>query len=403
MAQTTAANGASARADLGARLADIRSQLTVLDAGFADAAGPDAGQEIEREHLLKLLQSLESSLQRLEAARRSPVALSTATTETVAAARPPRLAPPPPTLRDVLPRLRPWRRLEGEEPRSGTATTLALPLRTLSLARIGAAMTAFGLMLVIFLVYEFGLTTLLYDRSQRALLSEFKQDIQTTQLDASTARVPDGRPVSILDIPKLHVHQVVVEGTTPEDLQNGPGHVRASPMPGEFGNSLLIGRRTTYGGPFHDLDQLRSGDEIDVTTGQGSFQYQVKSIRRVAAGQADVLTGNLDSRLTLVTSDPPYLAAGRLAVVAKLEGVPVAIANRPPVAVGNAELGLAGDPAGFGLALFWGLLLASAIWLTRRLRLLWPASVTYMFAVPVILGLALLVFSGLDRALPGTL
>jgi len=282
------------------------------------------------------------------------------------------------------------------------SATAAVDGRTL-LWRGGRLVTMVGALATLFLVYEFVLTGLVSDRMQPGLLTAFRHQIITTTLGSASSVSAEGAPVALLSIPRINLNQVVVEGTTPEDLKGGPGHLRRAPLPGEFGNAIVAARRTTYGGPFRQLDSLRRGDDIRATTGQGSFRYIVNDVRPVRPGEPDPVAPSGDSRLTLITSDPPFVASGRMTVVARLEGAPVDVARRPQAPIASSDLGLAGDPLGLGLALVWGQLLMVAIWLTLRLRGRWPGSVTYMLAAPVILGLMLLMFTGLDRVLPGTL
>jgi sortase A len=53
-----------------------------------------------------------------------------------------------------------------------------------------------------------------------------------------------GSPVAVLDIPGIGVrNMVVVEGTSPENLTLGPGHLRDTPLPGQAGVSEIFGRR----------------------------------------------------------------------------------------------------------------------------------------------------------------
>lgn len=308
---------------------------------------------------------------------------------------------------------------------SGTARKAASPLlrvvpwvasrpatagqRLLYLSR---ALTALGVVVSAFLIFEFALTGLVHDHAQQDLLAGFKQAIQTTTLDASTTTPREGSPIALLSIPRIGLDEVVVEGTTPNDLKMGPGHLRTAPLPGEFGNAVIAARRTTYGAPFKDLRLMRPGDSIRVTTGQGVFDYLVSSVRSVSAGQAGPLTATLDDRLTLVTSDPAFMPSGRLVVVAKLgalagasdgKATPIAVPGRVPVSAGIGELGLAGDPLGLILALIFGQLLLAAVWLTSRLAKRWPLSLTLLLATPVVLALTVLFFSNLDRLLPGML
>jgi sortase A len=212
--------------------------------------------------------------------------------------------------------------------------------------------------------------------------------------------------VALIKIPRIGLDQVVVEGTSPEDLKQGPGHLRAAPLPGEFGNAVIAARRTTYGGPFRNLDLLRLGDVVRVTTGQGAFFYTVAAVRHMSPGKADALMATLDTRLTLVSSDPAFAPSGRLVVVAKLAAgmaAPVDVANRPSLPASISELGLSGDPMGLVFALLGGQLLIGAVWLTIHQARRWPLALTLMLATPTLLALAILTFSNADRLLPGTL
>lgn len=261
----------------------------------------------------------------------------------------------------------------------------------------------FGSLAMLFLGFEFGLTSLVEQRAQATLLTTFQQGIVTTTLDRPTAAIAEGTPVALVDIPRIDLRAVVVEGTTPADLKSGPGHLRGSAVPGEYGNAVLEGHRTTYGAPFGSLRLLARGDRIVVTTGQGAFTYVVSSVRAISTGQQDPLTPTADSRLTLVTSNPEYIASGRLAVFARLMGRPLAVPSRPPVFVAGAELGLGGDPVGLVLLVVFAELLAAAAWLVLRLRRRWPPVVLYTLGAPVLVTLSLLVFASIDLLLPGTL
>ena len=70
-------------------------------------------------------------------------------------------------------------------------------------------------------------------------------------------------------------------------LPGGP--LPGTPLPGEAGNASIAGHRTTYGAPFNRLDELEAGDEILVTTAQGSFTYEVREQLIVSPDQVEVL------------------------------------------------------------------------------------------------------------------
>jgi sortase A len=267
----------------------------------------------------------------------------------------------------------------------------------------GRVLLAAGLAVALVIAFELFATGLLEGRAQAGLLTTFQQGITTTALDLSSAVPAEGSPIALLRIPHIGVSEVVIEGSSPNDLKSGPGHLSGTPLPGEFGNSVIIGHRTIYGGPFSQLNLLAKGDSIDVTTGQGYFSYTIRSLSRVNPGGVDPITGTSDSRLTLVTSDSPLTSGGQLVVVAGLSGRPMAVAARPPTFPDTQELGLSGDPLGLGLGLIWAELLAAAIWLALRLRRRWPPGVLYMLAAPVVLTLVVLTFTSFDMLLPGTL
>jgi LPXTG-site transpeptidase (sortase) family protein len=87
-----------------------------------------------------------------------------------------------------------------------------------------------------------------------------------------------GSPVSVLEIGSLGLQTVVVEGVDSATTRVGPGHVPGTAAPGQPGNSVIVGRRTMFGGTFGDLSSMTIGDEIIVTTTQGQSLYQVTDV-----------------------------------------------------------------------------------------------------------------------------
>ncbi len=269
--------------------------------------------------------------------------------------------------------------------------------RMVALALIGA-----GGLVILFLVYLFAFTPLTAARNQQRLAqSVISQPVFRYGL--ATGQVPaEGSAVAVLSIPALHLHQVVVEGTSSGDLMNGPGLMPGTALPGTPGNAVIAGKRVTFGAPFGSLGQLRSGDRVHVVDGAGSFTYRVTRTLVVTAGQHDVVTPTADNRLTLITSNSTLSPSGRLVVLAKLVGSPYAVPANV-VAVPTYELGLGGDPSAGGLALMWSLisvlvliLAGLAVWRWRRPWLV------YIFATPVFIACGLFACESVARALPAT-
>jgi sortase A len=137
-----------------------------------------------------------------------------------------------------------------------------------------------------------------------------------------------GTPVAYLQIPSLHLHQVVGEGTTAEVLATGPGHLRDTPLPGQPGVSVIFGRAAAYGGPFKHLKSLRAGQQITVRTGVGQATFKVVDVR--VAGDKVPPLPTTGSRLVLTTATgPAFMPQGLLYVDADLAS-PV-LASSPQV------------------------------------------------------------------------
>ena len=149
----------------------------------------------------------------------------------------------------------------------------------------------------------------------------------------------EGASLARIVIPAINVDQIVVEGVSVEDLRKGPGHYPSTPNPGQAGNASIAGHRTTYGAPFHRIDELNPGDEIIVTTIQGQFTYLVRDNQApdgttkghfiVSPSDTWVLGQESgENLLTLTACHPKYSARQRIIVQAELVGEPAATPPR---------------------------------------------------------------------------
>jgi sortase A len=57
-------------------------------------------------------------------------------------------------------------------------------------------------------------------------------------------------------------------------------------MPGQLGNAVISGHRTTWGAPFNRIDELEPGDQITVETMIGTHTYEVVSSEVVWPSEA---------------------------------------------------------------------------------------------------------------------
>ena len=132
----------------------------------------------------------------------------------------------------------------------------------------------------------------------------------------------EGVPFAELRIPDIGLDAVLFEGVTPASLRNGPGHMPWTPLPGQPGNAVISGHRTTYGAPFFDLDVLEPGDEIEVDTVIGSHTYTVRETVIVTPTDVWVTDPRPGAWLTLTTCHPKLSARERLIVFAELTAGP---------------------------------------------------------------------------------
>jgi len=292
----------------------------------------------------------------------------------------------------------------GAEAMPSTPTTTVGGVRRRLLLRrvVGAVLTSVGLLIVLLVLFVYAFTPLVAGRDQHRLLGTLTSSSQNTFALTKGTMPAEGRPLGVLRIPALGLSQVVVAGTSAKDLVSGPGLMPGTVLPGEQGNAVIAGRRTTFGGPFGSIGTLHRGDVISVTDGVGAFRYVVASVRTVPSGER-AFGGTTDDRLTLVTSNSSLDATGLEMVVSHLVGRSVVTPASVSHAIPAGERGLSGQPLAAASALFWALLflLAAAgtgfaLWRWRRP---WP---TYLLAAPILLACGLFVVESVALMLPAT-
>lgn len=312
-------------------------------------------------------------------------------------------------------------------PRTTSRTLGAVRLAKV-LGGVGRLLIWTGVIILLFVAYQLWGTNLAEARAQNDLESDFEallgsdesttsttstettSDPTTTSTSTTTTTLPElppieeGEPLARIEIPAIGVDKIVVEGISRNDLQKGPGHYPETPAPGQSGNAAIAGHRTTYGAPFHRVDELAAGAEIIVTTPQGEFTYEVTDQEIVSPTEVDVLEDQGDDRLTLTSCHPKYSASQRIIISASLaeDEEPAAPTTRPTGTGSTDEGGEAvesietidGEEQGSLTPVIIFGLIALAVWLvfyalSRRWRR-WPS---YLLGV-VPFGVALFVWFG---------
>jgi sortase A len=234
----------------------------------------------------------------------------------------------------------------------------------------GRVLIGFGVLLLLFTAYQIWGTSIQEARTQSGLRTQLQRETndqavrralaEESALDKlptgppvtapSTEAPAEGEPIGDIRIPVIGINQVVVEGTNTPDLRKGPGHYTGTPL---------------YGHPFYNLDSVKVGDPIVLTTLQGIFVYDATKSTVVSPSDTSVVDNVFADRLTLTTCNPRFSASSRLVVQATLahsqlfpnSGLPVQRLRADP-----KSQNLAGDSAvGLTSALFWGFLTALVV------------------------------------------
>ena len=289
---------------------------------------------------------------------------------------------------------------------SGDALTIVDDIATISPGTtsrvLRSAAGAFAFLIVAFALFLFVASGLIAQRDQ-VVLERTMRDQLARAVAPIGGNIRVGSPVAVLEIPALDIRQIVAEGSTPEVTKSGAGHVRATPMPGQPGNSVVMARRSTFGAPFRHIDSLIKGDIIRVVTGQGRSQYRVTGVERVPAGDPSLFaTSSRAGVLSLVTADDALTPSGYSVTRARLV-TPAFQSTRHARTISATETGLVGQGGGL-TALAVALLLLALIGAgTTWLFLSWRPWSAYLVAAPVILAGIWLVSNLASGILPSTI
>ena len=245
-------------------------------------------------------------------------------------------------------------------------------------------------------------------RSQHLLYAEYRSQLAqatapTGALDYLGKPLAPGSPVALLSIPQLGLQQVVVDGTAPGDLTNGPGHLRSTPLPGQAGISVVMGRASTYGGPFRHISSLAVGTQVIVQNAEGRVVYEVTGVRRAGDPIPAPPTGK-EGRLTLVS------AVGRPGVLGGLqptEAVYVDATTKKATpagyvggAVPAAEQVMGRDVSALPTLVLLLAALVAAVLAISVARRRFPLALVWVFAVPTVMALAWATTDQVVRLLP---
>lgn len=290
-------------------------------------------------------------------------------------------------------------RLSGTSPRRHSAArhVTSTTVLILSVALLG------------FVLYVGAISSLHHARAQHTAYANFRKALAEGTAPVSQMQPSDpnkllslGTAVAVLYIPRIHVREVVFEGTTASVLENGPGHLRSTPLPGQGGISEIMGRAATYGGPFARLSHLHVGDTIIVTTGQAESRFRVLDVRREGDPLPAPLAANGGRLLLATATGTPLIPSGVLRVDADLvsptQTTPAAVLSAADLSPSERALGT--DPSAWLPLVLWGQALVLAAVLLSLARTRWGRWQIWIVAVPVLLFFGLAVADEAARLLP---
>lgn len=137
------------------------------------------------------------------------------------------------------------------------------------------------------------------------------------EANAYQAAIGPGDAVARIEIPRLDLDVVVVNGTDAGTLRSGPGRHLDTSMPGSGELVYVAGHRTTFGAPFSDIDQLGRGDRIFVELPYATIEYRVTEERIVDRRELSVLKSRGREELVLQACHPRFFASQRYLVYAR--------------------------------------------------------------------------------------
>lgn len=126
-----------------------------------------------------------------------------------------------------------------------------------------------------------------------------------------------------LIINSIEVEGQIYEGVDSHTMNKGFWHFPISNLPGQKGNTVIIGHRYAKLPPnkdtFFNLDKVKVGDRVEVVQRDNKFTYIVTDTKVVDKNDISVLQDYSDYRITLITCSPLWTSKQRLVIVGKLD------------------------------------------------------------------------------------
>jgi len=145
--------------------------------------------------------------------------------------------------------------------------------------------------------------TWVFERRETAALARFVPTEPAASNAVTPTTIGPNGLIGRMEVSRLDVSVVVVEGTSSKSLRRAVGHIAGTALPGQPGNVGIAGHRDTF---FRPLRNIQRDDVITLTTSNGEYRYRVVSTKVVSPDNVAVLDSDQNEVLTLVTCYPFY-------------------------------------------------------------------------------------------------
>ena len=182
-----------------------------------------------------------------------------------------------------------------------------------------------GALALAWVAFQFAATAW-YQRQSEAALESLRR-APASEPRPTPERLDVGEPIGTLEIARLGLTGVVVEGDQDAVLDRAIGHLPDTPLPWREGNSALAAHRDAI---FRPLKGVRLGDVLRLKTPHGDFDYRVAEILIVKPEDVWVLDPTPVTTLTLISCWPfNYIGHAPERFIVRAERIPtVSVARR---------------------------------------------------------------------------
>jgi sortase A len=158
-----------------------------------------------------------------------------------------------------------------------------------------------------------------FDREARAALDSLRE-APPAERAPTPASLNSGEAIGTLEIVRLGLTGVVIEGDSDAVLDRAIGHLPDTPLPWHEGNSALAAHRDTI---FRPLKGVRLGDVLRLKTPHGDFDYRVTDTLIVKPEEVWVLNPTPVTTLTLISCWPfNYIGNAPERFIVRAERIP---------------------------------------------------------------------------------